>query len=193
MVSAAYGCLKKLIELSTSERRLQIFERSAIPGRSNTHLTIQWHEERKMAGDLFIETLSYDDLERIQRCGGILQASVFHADQDSEQNFAILNTRLSEAQQNRKHLPPHCYIEFNKNSIDLKNMLVLSSLLDRTSCPAGIVKIRQAFANWAALDGGEKAVCLHGVIQNGSITLEFYKVGLWRVKTHFKDFAMINE
>lgn len=143
-----------------------------------------------MAGDIYIETLSYDDIANIERCGGALETSVFHADKN---DFSVLDDRLKATAQNRKDLPPHCYITFNKNSTDKLKILGLSSILKRTSRPAGIVKIKQGLVNWDQSSDVQKAMLLWGELQNGPIALEFYKVGLWSVRTHFKDFTMCNE
>lgn len=143
-----------------------------------------------MAGDIYIESLSYDDIENIERCGGVVEKKVFHADRS---NFSVLAERLTAAVQNRKDLPPHCYITFQKNGTDATRLLRLSSILQRTSRPAGIVKMKQGLINWDASNDVQKAKLLWGELQSGPIALEFYKVGLWSVKTHFKQFEMCDE
>lgn len=144
-----------------------------------------------MAGDIYVEALSHDDVANIERCGGILEKSVFHS--DKADNAHILEERLSAVSQNRRELPPHCYITFNKNSTDKIQALGLSSILQKTSRPAGIVKIKQGLATWAQSSDVQKAMLLYAEIQNGPIKLEFYKIGLWGVVSHYKDFQMVKE
>lgn len=147
-----------------------------------------------MAGDLYIETLSGYDIENIEKRGGQLEQSVFHADKDTKFNFTILDARLVSNVQNRNDLPPHCYITFDSRNIrDKIEVLRLSSILQRTSRPLGIVKNKASLNNWAQLSDVQKAQCLWDAIQNGPIKLEFYKVGLHGVKTYFSSFNMVDE
>ena len=145
-----------------------------------------------MAGDIYIKTLSYDDVSNIERCHGVLDRSVYHADQT---NFGVLDQALLAGAQIRVHLPAHCYFTFDRRTpnIDKISLTRLSKILQRTSRPPGIVKVKRGLDHWDRATDVEKAGLLWAEIQGGPIKLEFYMVGLWSVRDHFKDFAMVDE
>ncbi|OLS62359.1 hypothetical protein [Pseudomonas putida] len=143
-----------------------------------------------MAGELYIESISSDDVENLVRLGGSLIESVFHSDKS---DMAVLQTRaaLAAGAQNRRDLPAHCYIRFERNNTTQTDVLRMSRILDLTSRPPVIVSTRAAFAGWAGLTDLQKAQLLWAELANAAVTLEFYKVGFSSVKTHYPKFTMV--
>ncbi|HCN44611.1 MAG TPA: hypothetical protein DIT18_02250 [Pseudomonas sp.] len=145
-----------------------------------------------MAGELYMESISGDDVLNLVNWGGTLIPSVFHSDKS---DMAVLQTRaaLHAGAQNRRDLPAHCYIRFDRNNTTQVNVLRMGKILNQTSRPPVIVSARAAFAGWEALNDIQKSQLLWTEINNGAVTLEFYRVGFSSVKTVYSTFAMVPE
>lgn len=145
-----------------------------------------------MAGELYMESISSGDIENLVNLGGTLVESVFHSDKS---DMGVLHTRvgLAGVAQNRADLPAHCYIRFTQGATTQANVIRMGRILNLTSRPSAIVSTRATLAGWAGLNDIQKAQLLWTELGRAAVTLEFYKVGVWSVKTAFPQFAMVPE
>lgn len=147
-----------------------------------------------MAGDLFIMSLESADIENLRRAGGELVEQVHHADRTAAGDYVTLESRVgSGAMRNRAGLPAHCYIVFQKNNLVADKKYSLCRILKAVSRPLEIVKARADLNSWDNDNDLQRCNTLWAAVQNGPVGIEFYKVGVWGVKTHFNKFQMVNE
>ncbi len=147
-----------------------------------------------MAGDLYAMSIEELDLDNIGRAGGTLIKTVQHADRTQAQYYVELDRRVAHGVvRNRVGLPPHCYIEFDAGKMIADRKFSLCRVLMGVSRPIGIVKDRADLRGWDNLADLGRCNMLWNAAQNGPVMLEFYKVGIWNVKDHFRDFEMVDE
>lgn len=131
-----------------------------------------------MAGDLYIENLTSDELDLLAIAGGCMIKVVFHGDKSWEEAHLILEQRLllpAPRFNNRTGLPPHAYVEFPATTSDRDTGDAnLQALIGRLRRPLGVVLHTSHFADWNTKSDAEKVACLTRA--RNKFCIEFYKL-----------------
>ncbi|AMC34584.1 hypothetical protein [Janthinobacterium sp. B9-8] len=144
-----------------------------------------------MAGHLYLESVSPDELDTLLNANGILNNCIFHANRLNNNNYLHLRTMRDTGlaphwvtAQQRPGLPPHIYIEFSSHTFTPSgggNLAKFHAILIRCRRPLTIVKNNQQLAQWEALrltpNPGETLTnCFKDALVFGAITLEIYSI-----------------
>ena len=136
-----------------------------------------------MAGDLYIQNISYDQFQTLKAAGGVVEEAIYHADRGFAEYENVLNTRLAAGPpSNRVHLPAHGYVAFRaanrgttQGYVTGVNRLKLGNLLEKVSRPLGVVTANANLTAWNATLGPGRATLLANALNNGNVIIEYYK------------------
>ena len=136
-----------------------------------------------MAGDLYIENISFDEFRVLEDSGAVIDRNIFHADKSWHRYQHVLRERLPlGAPSNRVNLPAHAYVRFegvNRQALatymgDRINRARLNNLLDKCTRPLRVVSAHPRLNNWGRR-GENHADMLLEAVNLGNVTLEYYK------------------
>ena len=137
-----------------------------------------------MAGDLYIQSISYDQFQTLKAAGAVVEEAIYHADRGWAQYENILETRLAAGPpSNRVNLPAHGYVSFraaNRGATqgyvaNGMNKLKLGNLLEKVSRPLGVVTANANLNAWTATLGAGRADLLAAALNRGNVIIEYYK------------------
>jgi hypothetical protein len=136
-----------------------------------------------MAGDLYIQDISYDQFQTLKAAGGVVEEAIFHADRGFAEYENVLNTRLAAGPPcNRVNLPAHGYVAFRAANRGVTqgyaagvNRLRLGNFLEKVSRPLGVVAANANLNAWNATLGPGRVNLLAAALNNGNVVIEYYK------------------
>jgi hypothetical protein len=139
-----------------------------------------------MAADLFIESLSYDQLRFLKDAHGTVGEVIYHADRGWHQYEHVLRTRLAAGPPSgRALLPAHGYVTFKATDrTDLAHYVAaspinkarLGNVLEKVSRPLGMVTANPGLGAWNPALGLGRVDILIAALNGGNVIIEYYKV-----------------
>lgn len=135
-----------------------------------------------MAGDLFIQNITFNQVKMLTDAGGTQTKTIFHSDRSWSADQHVLTAQLAPtAANNRTHLPPHAYVTFssaNRAAIrtfvqSSTNPLRFKDFFATVSRPLGVVANNPNLAQWNAVNANRVAIFLDA-LDHGNVTLEYY-------------------
>jgi hypothetical protein len=139
-----------------------------------------------MAGDLYIESIDEQQMINLKAAGATVTEAIYHADRPFYEHQDRLNTQLQPGALNsRLTLPAHAYVRFdaaNRSKYDLYvndpvKRLRMDDFLKKCTRPLGLVSANAHLANWPGNTVFSAALMLQAALQNGAVTIEYYKLG----------------
>lgn len=154
-----------------------------------------------MAGDLLIVSIEENDLNLLKEVGGLLEMTIYHADQDNPTAWKLLDQRLAnpDPPQKREDLPPHMYVEIRGNTPIRENTIKLGktgqmyNLLSKIGRPLSIVTSQAALRDWNSANGQGRLDILDTALKSHRIIIEFYKVGTTHVLKKYPNAKKIDQ
>ena len=149
----------------------------------------------EMAGDLFIENLSFSQKLTLTEAGAVDGLQIFHADRP----FSAQGLAGRLALPSRVGLPAHAYLTF-KGGSDLQGdyktngiyRLRLNDILVKCSRPA-FMSQKASLNGWPGVGQLSAVLMLEQALQGGSIIIEYYKYDDRPILTVFSTWARLNE
>jgi len=138
-----------------------------------------------MAGHLLFEDMTFEAMSFFKSVGAEATETIFHADRAWHGNNR-LEVQKASPHRDRAGLPPHAYIHFQANRINIPadptKRATLNKYLKKCTRPLGVVLAHPGLANWTATvnaaDPGpfDLTEMLVAAIQNAAVTIEYYKL-----------------
>ncbi len=137
-----------------------------------------------MAGDLYIESIDDQQFINLKAAGGTVAEVIFHANRPFYEFADKLNTQLQPGANNdRRKLPAHAYVRFDATNRDKYNLFIgdptqrlrMDDFFKKCARPLGVVSANGNLANWPGNTVFSAALMLGAALQNGSVTIEYYK------------------
>lgn len=140
-----------------------------------------------MAGDLFIEDLSFDQFQLLTDAHGTAARHIYHANRGWHSCENVLRTRLQAGPpSSRAGLPAHAYVTFSSAdraqiaafvTASAINKGRLGNVLDKVSRPRGLVSENPHLSSWYGpmATGLDKVDLLVDALNFGNVIIEYYK------------------